>query len=1146
MVERIGNEVSIDFGVQAGSEPTLVAQANPTPAAAPAANGQTAAPAAETRIVVELENGNVLRLPANASVDQPHENGTDLEFVQPDGTVIVVPDGAIQGLAIFIGDVEIPPITVAALFEANGIETAAGPAGAGARSSGGNFEVPVGGIGDAFDIGDLLPPTELLFGTNLDQPLYEGLVPTNAPVIGGDTTGAVVEAGNADDGTDRAGTTSTDPGAATAGTPTITGTLTATDPDGGDTATWSGNATGTYGSFDIDPTSGVWTYTLLNGDTDTDALAEGETRTETFTVTVDDGKGGTATQTVTITITGANDSPVIGFTTGNDAGSVTEDTAPSATGQLTSTDVDVTGKTATWSVSPNSPTTTSPYGTFTVDDTGKWTYTLGNNATVQALAAGQTVTETYTVRVTDDKGAWDDQEVTITITGTNDTPTGGGSVSLTVSEAALDTAKTGLDLAGGSSTGTNPSSPAETQQTSSGITFSAIGEAITVGFAAPGGSTWVPPTVNGLAAGYTISWALSGSELVGTLMNGLVSQGEAIRLALSGQTSASAGGTATPTVTATLTGPLEHAGGNGDITIGGIQVVAIDSSGDTVSANVSLKVLDDAPLAIAPEHGVLENTDGNSGSFELDTDLLLGNNYGADGGAVRFSQSLNGADSGLTSNGNPITYNLSNNGLTLTATANNSTVFTVTLDPASATYTVQMNGVVDSYTEVDFNSSGYDFVGGNNAWAGFVPTGDSLSNPNNGNNSADLLLTAIGGSVNTSAISGGVGNGASIGNGETFRIDFVQDLRNGGGQGYLFDHHYTTNGAAATFTATAGSKIRFTAFDDLDTNFNLVGETTAADRTKDTITQVIIRYGGASQVITASGTYTIGGQAYTVTFANGSVDIDGIKGTSGANATGTEVSVLTANGYNSLEYAFVSGQDFKIGEFGSSVPTKSPNSFNLPVEVIDGDGDVASANIGITLTPTGQAIGDYSASATLVSKTATTAELHLIGSDFNDTLTGNDNANALQGGAGDDTLVGGKGNDTLVGGLGNDILTGGDGDDILIGGLGNDTLTGNAGSDTFVFSETGTANLDTIADYTVGNDTIDLGALLDAALIDASNVGNYVRVQDTGPDALLQVDLDGAANGANWADVGTLTGHGTVGTDIDIKIDTEEFTIKII
>ena len=93
---------------------------------------------------------------------------------------------------------------------------------------------------------------------------------------------------------------------------------------------------------------------------------------------------------------------------------------------------------------------------------------------------------------------------------------------------------------------------------------------------------------------------------------------------------------------------------------------------------------------------------------------------------------------------------------------------------------------------------------------------------------------------------------------------------------------------------------------------------------------------------------------------------------------------------------------------------------------------------------------------------------HVIGSDFNDTLTGSSSNNVLMGGAGADTLTGNGGNDSLEGGDGADTATGGDGDDFidlgegddvaeggggndaLFGGIGADTLKGDAGDDLLV------------------------------------------------------------------------------------------------
>ena len=91
------------------------------------------------------------------------------------------------------------------------------------------------------------------------------------------------------------------------------GQLTATDVDNGETALlqWSGNATGTYGTFSIDANTGEWVYKLDNGLASTQALTEGQTVTDSFVATVTDPHAATDTVTVTITITGTNDAPVI-------------------------------------------------------------------------------------------------------------------------------------------------------------------------------------------------------------------------------------------------------------------------------------------------------------------------------------------------------------------------------------------------------------------------------------------------------------------------------------------------------------------------------------------------------------------------------------------------------------------------------------------------------------------------------------------------------------------------------------------------------------------------------------------------------------------------------------------------------------------
>ena len=66
------------------------------------------------------------------------------------------------------------------------------------------------------------------------------------------------------------------------------------------------------------------------------------------------------------------------------------------------------------------------------------------------------------------------------------------------------------------------------------------------------------------------------------------------------------------------------------------------------------------------------------------------------------------------------------------------------------------------------------------------------------------------------------------------------------------------------------------------------------------------------------------------------------------------------------------------------------------------------------------------------------------------TLTGNAGDNLLIGGAGATTVFASGGNDTVFGGAGNDRLDGGSGDDRLDGGAGADVMLGGLGDDTFV------------------------------------------------------------------------------------------------
>ena len=169
----------------------------------------------------------------------------------------------------------------------------------------------------------------------------------------------------------------------------------------------------------------AWNYSAQ--DKSFDFLAAGQTLTVIYAVTVNDGQGGTAIQNVGVTITGTNDTPVV---TAHSDGAVTEDAMSSkltSVGTVSFTDVDLTD-THTVSVNPVGTTLgtlTAAVSTDTSNGLGgevSWTYTVADSAT-DYLAAGQTKVEHFTVSVDDGHGGTTSQDVAVTITGIDETPT---------------------------------------------------------------------------------------------------------------------------------------------------------------------------------------------------------------------------------------------------------------------------------------------------------------------------------------------------------------------------------------------------------------------------------------------------------------------------------------------------------------------------------------------------------------------------------------------------------------------------------------------------------------------------------------------------------------------------------------------------
>ena len=283
----------------------------------------------------------------------------------------------------------------------------------------------------AIPLSDIETVTVTITGTN-DRPTITVV----------DVTGAVIE--------DATTPTLTDNGSVTFGeldeTDVITSSVALTNTATTGPAIPAGLATALASAVTLNQTgtndgSIAWDFNVANSLVQ--YLADGETITLTYAVTVTDDSGtGTAstTQDVTVTITGTNDQPAI--TVVDVVGAVVEDaTTPNLTdtGSVTFAEVDETDV-LTSSVALTGTATTGPAipaglatalaSAVTLNQTGTndgsiaWDFNVANSL-VQYLVDGETITLTYTITVTDDSGTANvatTQDITVTITGTNDAP----------------------------------------------------------------------------------------------------------------------------------------------------------------------------------------------------------------------------------------------------------------------------------------------------------------------------------------------------------------------------------------------------------------------------------------------------------------------------------------------------------------------------------------------------------------------------------------------------------------------------------------------------------------------------------------------------------------------------------------------------
>ncbi len=285
----------------------------------------------------------------------------------------------------------------------------------------------------------------------------------------------------------------------------------------------------------------------------------------------------------------------------------------------------------------------------------------------------------------------------------------------------------------------------------------------------------------------------------------------------------------------------------------------------------------------------------------------------------------------------------------------------------------------------------------------------------------------------------------------------------------------------------------------------------------------------------------------TATLLANDSDVDGDALTvTGVSATSAHGAALTLNTDGTISYDPTSADAVQVLSEGQTLI----DTFTYVVD--DGNGGVSVATVSVVVYGRNEAIVGTDGNDTLYGGNGIDSLYGLAGDDTlnggagNDTLYGGNGIDSLYGEAGDDTLNGGAGNDTLYGGAGNDDLEGDGGNDTLNGGDGNDDLEGNSGDDILQGgagndvleggSGNDTLNGDTgndVLEGEGGNDELWGGSGSDEFVFRYSFGNDTIRDFEDGLD-LIRVDFGGVSysdltitSSGSDTEV-SLSGHGTI------------------
>ncbi len=906
------------------------------------------------------------------------------------------------------------------------------------------------------------------------------------------------------------------------------------------TGTWN-NATITWGEFTLHK-DGSYIFTASD---DAKVLLQGENPTFHLTIEANDGSNAlnaTTSTEVAITIQGTNEAPVI---TSAAPIVVTEDTVLTDSEKLTVTDDrqdadrNPTGLTYTVAAGNGEGTGTfadGTYGSLYVKPDGTYTYRLNNQLqAVQGLESGKTLTETFTIYVTDADGKVVSETVTVTINGTDDAPV------LSLDTPVL-TVKEGAENA---VEGQAAATDADTvDQGNLRYSFSGGDEvtegSITYSVLETDYGTFKINTVTGEYS-FTID---NDSEAVKNLRPADVEKVLATVVVSNGREN-SVEQTLTVHVSGSETAPevtvegsvnpnwadtegTEASGWSGEGFTGQIQATGWDAGPDPENSDTdTLSYTLDGSHPVTMEGEVWRVVKGNNGTLYLNPETGE-YRYVPSGNAETLAEDESWTD-GFTvtitdSAGNSITEGFN---VTITGTNQNPTIASNTVSGNKGTLTFSDIDANDTHT-VTFN--GLKDADGNNLT---VNTGSAPQSVDvydaAGNLIGSMSFTYAQGTGNqgnqlTYTFTPNGGYTDSLNRGQSVELDFTVQVSDGheGGVASTEEETFTVTGTNEAPTLGTPSSAN-------------EGRVAVSDAENNSVT-LTLTLAGAAIILQDGGTGTLGD--VTFTYENGMLSYVVSAERTDAMAPGTEASLaftvtlddghgevdttLTLPVASTNENPVIGGHQWTsfddnvlAGElFGVSDDSDDKLIFSLGDGPQFGSVTVNEDDGSFSYTPGENVGGAASDSFTVQVKDEhgglTEQEVTV---RFDDqTLTGTEGADTIFGGYGDDKLYGDNGDDFLFGGAGDDYLDGGAGDDYLDGGAGQDSLYGGSGNDIVVYDGNdylidGGSGID----FLVSND----GSLsLQELLTESGRNGhggplvNGVEVLIKGEDALSLTSLD--------------------------------------